>query len=100
MKVTDSKIYKRIFLENLMEKYIEFKGNMTNDLNLESIIEPISKLSGVVHIERDFPEGPNWNIESSKISIKIKGEFDPSEIYSIITNASYAITRIGYQRFI
>ena len=82
-----------------MERYIEFEGNMTKNLNLESVIKPISKLLGVVHIERDFPEGPNWNIEKGKASVRVKGNFDPSDVYSIISDAGYRITKIRYQRF-
>jgi hypothetical protein len=82
-----------------MEKYIEFKGNITDDSNFESVIESISKLSGVVHIERGFLKRPNWNGERGKASIKVKGDFDPCAIYSIITDAGYIITKIEKQRF-
>lgn len=78
-----------------MERYIEFEGNITNDLNLESVIEPIFKLPSVVCVA----EGLNWDSNKGKAYVKVRGDFDPCAIDSIITNASYVITKIGKKEF-
>jgi len=83
-----------------MERYIEFKGNITKNLNLESLTKSILKISGVENVEKDLiQEGVNLDIGKGKASVRVKGNFNPSNVYSIITDAGYRITKIGYQGF-
>lgn len=83
-----------------MKEYIEFEGDLSKDLTLGSLIKRISRVYGICgEIEIDFQDGPNWDLERGKASIKLKGNFDPSKVYSIITDSGYTITKIGNQRF-
>lgn len=83
-----------------MERYIEFEGNITKNLTLESLTKSILKISGIENVEKDLiPEGLNLDIGKGKASVRVKGNFDPSKVYSIINDAGYRITKIGHQRF-
>lgn len=83
-----------------MERYIEFEGDMSKNLTLESLTKSLLKISGVENVKKDLtPEGVNWDIEKAKASVRVKGNFDPSDVYLIISDAGYRITKIRYQRF-
>jgi len=81
-----------------MERYIEFEEDIFNDLVEISLIKRFSKIRGLCkEIEIDFPKEPKNNLK--RATVRLKGNFDPCELYSIITGAGYTITKIGHQRF-
>ena len=83
-----------------MERYIEFEGDMTKSLTLESLTKSLLKILGVENVKKDLtPERLNWDIERGRTSVIVEGNFDPFNVYSIITDSGYTITKIGRQRF-